>query len=61
LQFEKQEVSMSNKRYTTEFKTEVTKQVTESGYSVKEVAERLGVSTSPWIHSSLYFVSWADE
>lgn len=36
---------MSNKRYTTEFKVEAVKQVTERGYSVRDVASRLGVST----------------
>ena len=33
------------KRYTYEFKVEAVKQVTERGYSVQEVAERLGIST----------------
>ena len=33
------------KRYTEEFKVEAVKQVTERGYSVQEVAERLGIST----------------
>ena len=32
---------MSGKRYTEEFKEEAVKQVTERGYSVVEVAERL--------------------
>ena len=35
---------MSQKRYTKEFKVEAVKQVTERGYSVLEVAQRLGVS-----------------
>jgi len=35
---------MSSTRYTAEFKAEAVKQVTERGYSVKEVVERLGVS-----------------
>ena len=35
---------MSSKRYTKEFKAEAIKQVTERGYTVKDVAERLGVS-----------------
>ena len=38
---------MSGKRYTDEFKIEAVRQVTERGYSVTEVADRLGVS----IHS----------
>ena len=33
------------KRYTEEFKTEAVKQIVERGYSVNEVAERLGVCT----------------
>ena len=37
---------MSNKRYTDEFKIEAIKQVTERGYSVKEVANRLGVNSN---------------
>ena len=35
----------SGKRYTEEFKLEAVKQVTERGYSVAEVAERLGTTT----------------
>jgi len=36
---------MSGKRYTTEFKIEAVKQVTDRGYKIGEVAERLGVTT----------------
>jgi len=36
---------MKGKRYTDEFKKEAVKQVTERGYSVSEVAERLGITT----------------
>jgi len=36
---------MSGKRYTSEFKSEAVKQVTERGYPVKDVSERLGIST----------------
>lgn len=36
---------MSGKRYTEEFKIEAIKQVTDRGYSVLDVAERLGVTT----------------
>lgn len=36
---------MSGKRFTEEFKKEAIKQVTERGYSVAEVAERLGTTT----------------
>ncbi len=35
---------MSGKRYTEEFKIEVVKQVTDRGYPVADVAERLGIS-----------------
>lgn len=33
------------KRYTEQFKEEAVKQVTERGYSVADVAERLGICT----------------
>lgn len=36
---------MASKRFTDEFKAEAVKQVSEPGYSVTEVAERLGVSS----------------
>ena len=36
---------MSNRRYTGEFKSEAVKQITGRGYKVREVAERLGIST----------------
>ena len=36
---------MSNKRYTEEFKIEAVKQITERGYSITDVANRLGVTT----------------
>ena len=45
---------MSNQRFSPEFKDEAVRQITQRGYSVKEVAERLGVSTH-----SLY--KWAKE
>lgn len=35
---------MSGKRYTEEFKIEAIKQVTDRGYKIGEVAERLGVT-----------------
>ena len=35
---------MTTKRYTAEFKAEAIKQVTERGYAVADVAQRLGVS-----------------
>ena len=36
---------MKGKRYTEEFKVEAVKQVTDRGYSVADVAERLGTTT----------------
>lgn len=35
---------MSGKRYPEEFKIEAVRQVTERGYKVREVAQRLGVT-----------------
>jgi transposase len=35
---------MSGKRYTDEFKVEAVKQVTDRGYKIGEVANRLGVT-----------------
>jgi|TARA_B110000438_G_scaffold295557_1_gene338734 transposase len=39
------EAPMSGKRYTEEFEIEAVKQLTEGGYPVGEVAQRLGVTT----------------
>jgi len=36
---------VSKQRYTSEFKDEAVRQVTEKGHSVQEVAARLGVSS----------------
>ena len=36
---------MSSLRYTEEFKRDAVSQVTDRGYSVKEVSDRLGIST----------------
>jgi transposase len=36
---------MKGKRYTDEFKKEAVKQVTDRGYSVSDVAKRLGTTT----------------
>jgi transposase len=36
---------MTNKRFTDEFKAEAVKQVSERGYPVTEVAERLGAAS----------------
>lgn len=38
------------KRYTQEFKIEAVKQITERGYSVSEVSERLGICTKTLYH-----------
>jgi transposase len=38
------EVTMSNHKYAAEFREEAVRQVLERGYSVKEVADNLGVS-----------------
>tara|TARA_B110000014_G_C19814129_1_gene422551 strand:- start:339 stop:617 length:279 start_codon:yes stop_codon:yes gene_type:complete len=38
------------KRYTQQFKEEAVKQVVERGYSVAEVAERLGICTKTLYH-----------
>ena len=35
---------MEKPRFTPDFKAEAIKQITERGYSVKDVSERLGVS-----------------
>jgi transposase len=39
------EVIMSSKRYTEEFKIEAVRQVVDRGYSIAEVADRLGTTT----------------
>jgi len=38
------------KRYTQEFKTEAVKQITERGYSVSDVADRLGICSKTLYH-----------
>lgn len=38
------------KRYTQQFKEEAVKQIVERGYSVAEVAERLGICTKTLYH-----------
>ena len=48
---------MSGKRFTEEFKKEAVKQVTQRGYSVAEVAERLGTTT----HSLYAWLKKYDE
>ncbi len=55
---------MSHPRFTPEFKEEAVRQVTQRGYSVKEVAERLGVSTNSlynWIKAARPKDAEADE
>jgi transposase-like protein len=39
------EVIMSSKRYTEEFRIEAIRQVVDRGYSIAEVADRLGTTT----------------
>ncbi len=55
---------MSRQRYSPEFKAEAVVQVTQRGYSVREVAERLGVSTHSlykWIREARPATAEADE
>jgi len=48
---------MKSKRYTEEFKKEAVKQITERGYSVADVALRLGTTT----HSLYAWLKKFDE
>jgi transposase len=46
---------MNKPRFTPEFKAEAVKQVIERGYTVKDVAERLGVSANSlyiWVRAA---------
>jgi transposase len=46
---------MANRRYSEEFKDEAVKQVLERGYPVREVSERLGVSSKSlylWVRAA---------
>ena len=55
---------MGSQRYSPEFKEEAVRQVTERGYSVRDVAERIGVSTHSlykWIRASRPAKAEADE
>jgi transposase len=45
---------MAGERYTEKFKIAAVKQVTENGYSIADVAKRLGITTK-----SLY--NWRDR
>lgn len=47
-----EEVSMSGKRYTDEFKIEAVKQVTERGHSVAEVAQRWASQPTAFTHGN---------
>jgi transposase len=38
-------MSMSSPKYSPEFKAEAVRQITQRGYSVREVSDRIGVST----------------
>ncbi len=55
---------MSTQRYSAQFKEEAVRQITQRGYSVREVAERLGVSTHSlykWIKDARPTTAQADE
>ena len=55
---------MSRKRYTEEFKAEAVAQVKGRGYSVKEVSDRLGISTKSmykWLSEARGGVSRATD
>lgn len=55
------------KRYTQQFKEEAVKQIVERGYSVAEVAERLGICTKTpyhWkasMHGSSHQIKFSDD
>jgi len=44
-------------RYTDEFKREAAAQVTDRGYAVREVAERLGLARSRFMTGASFMVS----
>ena len=55
---------MSSPRFSPEFKEEAVRQVTQRGYSVVEVAERVGVSANSlykWVRASKAAVGGSDE
>ena len=55
---------MSSQRYSPQFKEEAVRQITQRGYSVREVAERLGVSTHSlykWVREARPAKVEADE
>ena len=55
---------MSRKRYSPEFKEEAVRQVAERGYSVRDVAQRIGVSTHSlykWVQAPRPAKAEADE
>ena len=55
---------MSRQRYSPEFKEEAVRQVTQRGYSVREVAERVGVSAHSlykWVRDARPTHAQADE
>ncbi|RKZ11638.1 hypothetical protein DRQ50_13260 [bacterium] len=55
---------MSHQRFSPEFKDEAVRQITQRGYPVKEVAERLGVSTHSlykWVKEAKPAKAEADE
>ncbi len=55
---------MSNPRYTPECKAEAVRQVTQRGYSVREVASRVGVSANSlykWVRAARPKSNESDE
>ena len=55
---------MNSPRYSPEFKEEAVRQITQRGYSVREVADRLGVSTHSlykWVQAARPAKADADE
>ncbi len=55
---------MSSQRFTPEFKEEAVRQVIQRGYSVREVAERVGVSAHSlykWVREARPKNAQADE
>jgi transposase len=45
-----EEPNMAGERYNEEFKMAAVKQVTEGGYSIADVAKRLGITTKSLYH-----------
>lgn len=52
---------MAGERYTEEFKIAAVKQVTENGYTIADVAKRLGVTTKSLYNWQARYGAKADE